>query len=356
MARRRGKRKSRARRASRKNARRTVPAGQDKSRFASDDRLEALRQRGRDLLEKMEEIISELGETPWLNLLDKEVLLDGRALAALGQAVESLPFGELREMVDILQQWVDSAMHLLDQPQRDSESQYRDECEDCPKRATPACPRCDEEGETNFPQPFSQEPDSAMDHGSPVRIRLVREGGHRQRQGCLPPFHTDEKGRPQPDPWKVLGLEPALDTFDRRLVRETWRRMTIEHPPEADPQGALRLREARDRLIDPRQVVARELNVLHVPDPRALGLPSMDRHASSVDLMPSRDRLAALLFLYAMVEDSLLAEERRPGEASAGGTSRTAGSTGQEKLGGSEDQDAESEPEQQRNVQQALPF
>ena len=73
-----------------------------------------------------------------------------------------------------------------------------------------------------------------------------------------------------------------------------------------DIERARRLRDARDRLTDPEQVVDRELSVLHVPDPAALDLPEQATEGAEAQLLSAKVRLAGQLFVYALLEDLLL--------------------------------------------------
>jgi len=126
-----------------------------------------------------------------------------------------------------------------------------------------------------------------------------------RKQRCLPPLHVDRHGRPVPDPWQSLGLQPRDGSVPHDEVRAAYRQRLLAAPPESDPQRARLLREARDRLCDPRQVLDRELGVLHLPDPQAWDLPGEDESSAEDGLLPAADRIVGQLFLYALLEDRL---------------------------------------------------
>ena len=47
-------------------------------------------------------------------------------------------------------------------------------------------------------------------------------------------------------PWSQLGLEPTNDT---RTIRRAYRQRLPEHPPETDPEGFKRLRQAYEEAL-----------------------------------------------------------------------------------------------------------
>lgn len=126
-------------------------------------------------------------------------------------------------------------------------------------------------------------PEAPLVPPRPERCRRVRVG---------------PEGRVE-DPWEVLGLDPG--ERDPERIRASWREAALAHAPERDPDGARRVREARDLLLDPKRFLERELGELHVPDPAAWELPVA---AASSQLDP-RARLAAQALLYILVEDEL---------------------------------------------------
>lgn len=115
---------------------------------------------------------------------------------------------------------------------------------------------------------------------------------------CLPPVYVRGDGVAVPDPRRELGLPEGPITPDE--VRAAWRQALLDRPPERDPRGAELAREARDRLLNPDQLLDRELGVLHVPDPRAWGL-----IAEPPSPLTSEARLLGQLALYCLVEEEL---------------------------------------------------
>jgi hypothetical protein len=114
-------------------------------------------------------------------------------------------------------------------------------------------------------------------------------------QRCLPPVTLDATGKAVRDPRVELGV--ARDA-DEPAIAAAWRARIVECPPERDPEGARRLLEARERLLDPDKVIERELGTLHVPDPREFGLVGSDAGVR----LSARDRLVGQLALYALLE------------------------------------------------------
>jgi hypothetical protein len=122
-----------------------------------------------------------------------------------------------------------------------------------------------------------------------------------------PPLFVNGQNQVVPNPWEVLGL-PA-NTFDPDAVRSAWRRSLLDHPPEQDPEGALRLNEARDRLLDEKRWAERELGTLHVPNPDTFGLPThLDPWQAG--LMDAQTRLLGQSLLYALLEQDLSPAKR----------------------------------------------
>ena len=116
------------------------------------------------------------------------------------------------------------------------------------------------------------------------------------------PVYVDAKGEVVPDPWALLGLSPGA--IDEATVRTAWLAATRASPPERDPDGARRAREARDRLVDPERWLERELGVLRAPDADAWGLADTPPGAAGGRL-DAEGRLAAAAVLYALVEDAI---------------------------------------------------
>lgn len=119
-------------------------------------------------------------------------------------------------------------------------------------------------------------------------------------QRCLPAVFLDATGKAVEDPWAELGVPRDAD---EAAITAAWKARIVERPPERDPEGARRLLEARERLLDPSRVIERELGSTHVPDPDAFGLPSAE---PAVDMLSVRERLVGQLALYALLEGTEL--------------------------------------------------
>lgn len=113
---------------------------------------------------------------------------------------------------------------------------------------------------------------------------------------CLPAITIDATGKAVEDPYTVLGVPHDADA---PTILAAWRAGVVERPPERDPEGARRLLEARERLLDPARVIERELGTLHVPDPAAFGLPTP---AGPPEVLAPRERLVGQLALYVLLE------------------------------------------------------
>jgi len=120
---------------------------------------------------------------------------------------------------------------------------------------------------------------------------------------CLPPVYVANGGQVIEDPRTVLGLPTG--PLDEQTVRAAWRQALVAHPPEQDPDGARRIHEARDRLVDPKEWLARQLGVLHVPDPEAWDLSSTDPPEATTDRLDAKTRLLGEAVLYALLEAEL---------------------------------------------------
>jgi len=106
----------------------------------------------------------------------------------------------------------------------------------------------------------------------------------------------DATGKPVNDPYAELGVPRDAD---EQTILAAWRARIVEQPPERDPEGARRLLEARERLLDPTRVIERALGTLHVPDPTAFGLSAP---AGPAEVLTTRERLVGQLALYALLE------------------------------------------------------
>ena len=96
---------------------------------------------------------------------------------------------------------------------------------------------------------------------------------------------------PAPDPYAVLGVEPAVDDAG---IRAAYRAAVQAHPPERDPEGFRRVRAAYEALRDPRARIERLLAQPLLPDWEGQGLGVPPPPAPTVaDLV--RDLRAALL-------------------------------------------------------------
>lgn len=124
---------------------------------------------------------------------------------------------------------------------------------------------------------------------------------------CHPPVHFDAAGHVLEDARALLGL--GAGPLTEAEIREAWRKKLIEHPPEQDPEGARKVREARDRLLDPERVFERLLGELRVPDAAAYGLSDAALAAQDDGTMDAMARLGGQAMLYALVEDALLARQ-----------------------------------------------
>ena len=72
-------------------------------------------------------------------------------------------------------------------------------------------------------------------------------------------------GRPSAeDPWTVLGLVPGVSPEE---IRAAWLREVRIHPPEDDPDGFERVRDAYESLRDPLTRVRRALERDELRDP-----------------------------------------------------------------------------------------
>jgi hypothetical protein len=144
-------------------------------------------------------------------------------------------------------------------------------------------------------------------HPTPHRPEFQAAAGPRlppidppEPERCLPAIHIDAAGKPVPDPHAELGI--PRDASDEAVLAAFQARI-LERPPERDPEGARRLLDARQRLLDEDHALERALGVLHVPDPAAVGLPTPAATESS---LPVRERIIGQLALYALLEATLL--------------------------------------------------
>jgi hypothetical protein len=117
------------------------------------------------------------------------------------------------------------------------------------------------------------------------------------------PVHFDRTGQTIESPRALLGLDAG--ERDPERIRAAWLEKLRLNPPEQDPEGARRLRDARDLLLDPQRWIERELGVVAVPDARAWGLPEPSERPVD-DRLDCEGRLLGQLVMYALLEDTLL--------------------------------------------------
>ena len=134
---------------------------------------------------------------------------------------------------------------------------------------------------------------------------------------CAPPLRLRVGGGVAPDPYATLGLAPGASPD---AVRGAFRRLLGAAPPEDAQDVAERLNDARSLLLDPERVVERVLGEVRVPDPDAWGLQRGEASPDEASAMTSPARMAAQLLLYALVEEELLDEPRRPSKARVRGS------------------------------------
>lgn len=151
------------------------------------------------------------------------------------------------------------------------------------------------------PAPKREQKSAAPKPSAPNRADLGSSIDPPMPERLRPEIYLDQMGRVVPDPFVVLGLAPG--TLDEESIRTAFRTKTIAHPPEIEPERALQIREARDRLLDPARLLERELLVLRPPDPAAWPL-----GADVSEKIDAQARLVGQVALYALLEDALWAE------------------------------------------------
>lgn len=117
----------------------------------------------------------------------------------------------------------------------------------------------------------------------------------------LPPVYLTPHGEHVPSPYEVLGIPE--DCHDAEEIRAAWLRGIQAHPPEKDPEGARRLREARDWLTDPNRWRERIIGSLRFPDADAWELGHGPEPQGPA--MPAMARMMGQAVLYALVEGEL---------------------------------------------------
>lgn len=133
----------------------------------------------------------------------------------------------------------------------------------------------------------------------PRALPLIPEHADR----CAPPVCVDDDGRAVADPYAVLLLPPG--PLPHEQVLDAARQRLIDCPPERSPREAQRVLEARSRLLDPQQLEARHLGVLHVPDPEAWGCARPGGTSDDDAPLTPLARLLGQALLYTLVEEAL---------------------------------------------------
>ncbi len=116
----------------------------------------------------------------------------------------------------------------------------------------------------------------------------------------LEPIHLNRQAEVISDPRALLDLSSDAPAS----VRAAYRSRLLECPPEADPERARLLREARDRLLSADRVIERLLGEVRVPDPAAWKLTRDE--SEPAEGVESHARLVAQALLYALLEDEMI--------------------------------------------------
>lgn len=96
------------------------------------------------------------------------------------------------------------------------------------------------------------------------------------------------------DPYHILGVAP--ETADDNSIRQAYLAGLRVHPPERDPSGFQRLRDAYDKLSSQRRRLAYALFHAEIPD-----VAELSAHA----LAPDESRRPSVATLRAALSDSL---------------------------------------------------
>lgn len=96
------------------------------------------------------------------------------------------------------------------------------------------------------------------------------------------------------DPYRILGVTP--ENADDDSIRQAYLDGLRAHPPESDPEGFQRLRDAYDKLSSHKHRVAHALFDVDIPDAAAIGA-----HA----LAPGKPRRPDAATLHAALRDGL---------------------------------------------------
>jgi len=126
-----------------------------------------------------------------------------------------------------------------------------------------------------------------------------------------PPVWVGAGGMRLADPFIALGLDPAAPVT-KETVKSAFRAALAAAPPEQHAERTRQLVEARDLLLQPKQVLTRLVGDLRVPNakhfvPGHEPLPAPKaRHGAAVKTdWSARSRLVAILTLYALLEAEL---------------------------------------------------
>jgi curved DNA-binding protein CbpA len=107
----------------------------------------------------------------------------------------------------------------------------------------------------------------------------------------------------------LLGVSLEASPSD---VKKAYRRLVIEHPPDADPEGFRRIRDAYELLTDTGER-AREILLRPIPAVAPPSLPELDSHpaargATAIALLRA---IAARIDLNVLLGDTVVPGERR---------------------------------------------
>jgi len=109
---------------------------------------------------------------------------------------------------------------------------------------------------------------------------------------------------------EVVADEPLIRARLERAI--AFRAALADAPPERNAERARQLVEARDLLLDPRQVLVRTLGDLRVPRAEHFvpgherrPAPEAPRETAPAPSWSARSRLVAIMTLYALLEDEL---------------------------------------------------
>lgn len=135
--------------------------------------------------------------------------------------------------------------------------------------------------------------------------------GVRHPELAHPPVWVDAKGMRVADPFAALGLDPEAPVT-QESVQSAFRAAIAAAPPEQHAERTRELVEARDLLLQPKQILTRLLGDLRVPDAKhfvpghvRLADAKAPRGAAVKTDWSARSRLVATMTLYALLEAEL---------------------------------------------------